>query len=135
MPVRWLQAVIDIPADRFPIASAFWRMVSASEFGEVHPDHDEFIHLVRSDGDMHLELQRTDDDHHGVHLDLLVADIDKVAARSVELGARLGRRPRVARRRARLGWRAVRGSLFRELVFPARHVVRLALLMSAATGS
>ncbi|NNE95835.1 MAG: VOC family protein [Acidimicrobiales bacterium] len=89
MTIRWLQAVIDIPADRFTLAGDFWRKVSASGFGQVHPEHDEFTHLVRPDGDMHLELQRTNDDHLGVHLDLLVDDIDTTASRATELGARI----------------------------------------------
>ena len=93
MTVRWLQAVIDIPADRFAEASEFWRTVSASSFGAVHPDHDEFVHLVPADGDMHLELQRTNDDQLGVHLDLLVEDIDENARRATDLGARLVSHP------------------------------------------
>ncbi len=90
MTVRWLQVVIDIPADRFTAAGEFWRTVSASEFSAVHP---EFVHLVRTDGDMHLELQRTDDDHHGVHLDLLVDDIDANVRRATELSARVVSHP------------------------------------------
>jgi predicted enzyme related to lactoylglutathione lyase len=93
MTVRWLQAVIDIPADRFATASEFWRTVSGSTFGEVHPDHEEFVHLVPPNGDMHLELQRTNDDQHGVHLDLLVDDIDMNARRATDLGARIVAHP------------------------------------------
>lgn len=93
MPVHWLQAVIDIPTDRFAVGSEFWRAVSASSFGEVHPVHDEFVHLVPAAGDMHLELQRTDGALPGVHLDLLVDDIDGDTRRAADLGARPVSRP------------------------------------------
>ncbi len=93
MTVRWLQAVIDIPADHFTEGSEFWRAASASALGAVHPDHDEFVHLVRADGDMHLELQRTADDHLGVHLDLLVDDIGENVRRATDLGARVVSHP------------------------------------------
>ncbi len=91
--VRWLQAVIDIPADRFAEGSEFWRTASASTFGDVHPDHDEFIHLDPPDGDMHLELQRISDGPPGVHLDLLVDDIDGATDRATDLGARVVSHP------------------------------------------
>lgn len=91
--VRWMQAVIDIPADRFAVGSEFWRVVSASSFGEVHPDHDEFVHLDPPAGDMHLELQRIDDGPPGVHLDLLVDDIGAATDRATDVGARVVARP------------------------------------------
>jgi hypothetical protein len=93
MTVRWLQAVIDTPAGHFAAASEFWRTVSASSLGPVHPDHDEFVHLIPAAGDMHLELQRTDDGPPGVHLDLLVDDITESTRRATDLGARLVSHP------------------------------------------
>lgn len=91
--VHWLQAVIDIPADRFTVGAEFWRTVSASTFGEVHPDHDEFVHLVPPAGDMHLELQRIEDGPPGVHLDLAVDDIPAGTERATRLGAHLVAHP------------------------------------------
>jgi hypothetical protein len=91
--VHWLQAVIDIPTNQFGVGSEFWRAVSASSLGEVHLDHDEFVHLEPSAGDMHLELQRTNGGLPGVHLDLLVDDIDDDTGRATNLGARLVSHP------------------------------------------
>ena len=93
MTARWLQAVIDIPAESFEEASEFWRTVSESSFGAVHPDHDEFVHLIPPAGDMHLELQRIDDGPAGVHLDVLVEDIAESARRAIDLGAQLVAQP------------------------------------------
>jgi hypothetical protein len=93
MTVRWLQAVIDIPTSHFGVGSEFWRAVSASSFGVVHPDHDEFVHLEPAAGDMHLELQRTNGGLPGVHLDLLVDDIDGDTRRATDLGAQLVSHP------------------------------------------
>lgn len=87
LAIAWLQAVIDLPADRFAEAGDFWAAITASGRGEVHPDHDEFVHLVPAAGDRHLELQRINDGAARVHLDILVADIAASAAAAVEAGA------------------------------------------------
>lgn len=90
---QWIQAVIDLPASSFERGAEFWRAASASQFGDIHPDHDEFVHLVPSTGDMHLELQRIDDGPAGVHIDLLVEDIGTEADRAVALGAHVLTQP------------------------------------------
>jgi len=87
--VKWVQAVIDLPADRFDAAAEFWRAASGTHFGDIHPDHDEFVHLEPPTGAMHLELQRIDSVRPGAHLDLLVEDIGAEAERAVALGAKL----------------------------------------------
>ena len=93
MEIAWLQAVIDLPADRFEAGGAFWAEVSATRFGEIHPEHPEFTHLVPAEGDMTLELQRLDDGEPSVHLDLCVADIPAWTERAVTTGARLVANP------------------------------------------
>ncbi len=93
--IKWLNAVIDIPADRFDEVGEFWVQLTNSTRGEVHPDHDEFVHLLPESGDMHLELQRINSGPPGVHLDLVVArnDIDALTDKAVRLGARLVSKP------------------------------------------
>jgi hypothetical protein len=89
MEIGWLNAVIDLPADRFDEAGRFWSEVTATRFGEIHPDHDEFIHLLPAAGDMHLELQRLNSGPGRVHLDLVVRDIPAWTGRAEAFGARL----------------------------------------------
>ncbi len=93
MEIAWLQAVIDLPADRFDETGSFWAEVSATRRGEVHPEHPEFTHLVPSDGDMTLELQRLDGGPPSVHLDLCVADIGAWTDRAVSFRAQLVAHP------------------------------------------
>lgn len=93
MDIRWLQAVIDIPAPEFDRAADFWASVTNSTKGDVHPDHDEFMHLTPTSGDMHLELQRIEDGPPSVHLDLLVDDIAAATDEAIFAGATLIARP------------------------------------------
>jgi len=93
MTINWLQAIIDLPRSHFDSGRDFWLAVTGCSAGEVHPDHDEYLHLVPPSGDMHLELQRIDDGPAGAHLDLLVDDIAATAARATELGATVLSRP------------------------------------------
>lgn len=90
---RWIQAVIDIPAQDFLLAASFWADITASELGPVHPDHPEFIHLRPADGDMHLELQRIENGRPSVHLDLLVDDIAAATELAIATGAELVANP------------------------------------------
>ncbi len=87
MELQWLNAVIDLPAERFDEAGAFWVDVSATTRGAVHPEHDEFVHLNPAEGDMHLELQRLSDGPAAAHLDLVVDDIPGWKARALSAGA------------------------------------------------
>ena len=93
MDIKWLEAVIDLPADSFGQASEFWATITNSTKGDVHPEHDEFMHLIPASGDMHLELQRIDDGLPNVHLDLLVEDIAAATDEAVAAGATLVAQP------------------------------------------
>lgn len=93
MDIRWLQAVIDLPAEQFDLAADFWVAATGSRRGDIHPDHDEYLHLIPPTGDMHIEVQRLDDGAARAHLDLLVDDLDVATNRAVELGATLISRP------------------------------------------
>lgn len=87
MEIRWLNALIDVPADEFDATGDFWVAVTGTTRGEVHPDHDEFVHLNPPSGDMHLELQRIDEGPATAHLDLVVDDIPGWRDRAVAAGA------------------------------------------------
>ena len=91
--IQWLNAVIDIPAPHFGVARDFWTTVTKSRTGDIHPDHDEFVHMLPQSGDMHLELQRIEEGPAGVHLDLVVDDIPALTKRAMELGANLVAQP------------------------------------------
>jgi len=93
MEIKWLQAIIDVPADAFELETDFWTSVTGTRRGEVHPDHPEFLHLVPLSGDMHLEMQRLNDGPVSVHLDLQVEDIPAAVDRAVSLGATLVAQP------------------------------------------
>ena len=85
----WLNAVIDLPRERFDEAGEFWVRVTRTTRGDVHPEHDEFVHLNPPAGDMHLELQRIEAGPATVHLDLVVRDIPTATRRAVAAGARV----------------------------------------------
>jgi len=87
MKLIWVQAIIDLPPASFAAGAAFWADVTNSRLGDVHPDHDEYTHLIPETGDMHLELQRIDEGQPSVHLDLLVDDIPSWTERAAALGA------------------------------------------------
>ncbi len=93
MEIQWLNAVIDIPADHFGEASDFWTELTATTLGEVHPDHDEFVHLIPRAGDGYLEMQRIEQGPAAAHLDLVVDDIPAWRDRAVAAGARVVAEP------------------------------------------
>lgn len=89
MDIKWLNAVIDLPSHGFDRVSDFWVEVTATTRGDIHPDHQEFIHLTPESGDMYLELQRLDHGPANVHLDLVVErdQIGPATEEAVEAGA------------------------------------------------
>ena len=93
MDIRWLNAVIDLPVAAFDQAGDFWAAVTNTSKGDIHPEHDEFVHLNPASGHMHLELQRIDSGPAGVHLDLMVDDIPGATDQAVAAGATVVTRP------------------------------------------
>ena len=57
-----MQAIIDVPAETFESETDFWVGVTASSRGDVHPEYPQYLHLKPATGDMHLEMQRLDDE-------------------------------------------------------------------------
>lgn len=86
MDITWLTAFVDVPTDRTGAAASFWAGVTGSELSPWRDD-DQFATLLPPDGDPHLRVQRTLDDHAGVHLDLHVSSIPDGAGHAVTCGA------------------------------------------------
>jgi hypothetical protein len=66
----WLTAFLDLTADEFEPAVAFWRQVTGYELSEPRGERAEFATLSPPTGDAFLRVQRVDDGPSGVHLDL-----------------------------------------------------------------
>jgi len=66
----WLTAFLDLTAEEFEDAVAFWRAVTGYGLSAARGEHEEFATLVPPAGDAFLRVQRIDDGQSGVHLDL-----------------------------------------------------------------
>lgn len=66
----WITAFLDLTADEFEDAVAFWRAVTGYGLSAARGEHQEFATLVPPAGDAYLRVQRIDDGPSGVHLDL-----------------------------------------------------------------
>jgi hypothetical protein len=82
MAVSWLTAFLDLPADEYDVAVAFWRSVTGYGLSAARGAHDEFATLVPPSGDAHLRVQRLDSGQPGVHLDVHAPDHDFEVRRS-----------------------------------------------------
>jgi hypothetical protein len=66
----WLTAFLDLTADEFGPAVAFWRGVTGYDPSPYRGEHAEFATLLPPSGDAFLRVQRVDDGPSHVHLDL-----------------------------------------------------------------
>src|SRR4051794_7730237 len=89
MPVPWVHAFVDVPADRADVAREFWSAVTGWPPGEPWPGHPEFVSLVPPSGAPYLHVQLIGGPSR-VHLDLLGSPVDDVP-RLAGLGAEPGR--------------------------------------------
>jgi glyoxalase superfamily protein len=85
MPVPWLHAFIDVPAERVEAAQAFWSAVIGWPPGDGWDGHPEFMSLVPPTGTPYVHVQSIGGPPR-VHLDL-VGDLDRDVAQLEELGA------------------------------------------------
>jgi hypothetical protein len=90
--VAWLTAFVDVAAERWDAALAFWPAVTGTTLSPVRGPDGRFATLLPADGDPHVRLQRLDDGPAGVHLDLHTADRPALEQRALDLGARLRER-------------------------------------------
>lgn len=89
--VKWLTVFLDLPADGFDQATAFWCQVTGSRLSPFRGERREFATLLPASGDAYLRVQRVGDGG-GCHLDLHVESVDAATARCEELGAVVRRR-------------------------------------------
>ena len=89
MEIKWMHALIDLPAEVYEGAQRFWSAVSDTTLGPINPEHPEYRHLNPSTGDMVLEMQRINDGPPTAHLDLAVNDVPAGAQHAIESGASL----------------------------------------------
>lgn len=82
----WVSAFLDLPADGFEEAVAFWQGVTGYGLSERRGSNGEFATLVPPDGDDYLRVQRIDDGPR-IHLDLHVENPQIAAEAAIELGA------------------------------------------------
>lgn len=83
----WISAFLDLPADAFDGATAFWQDVTDYELSPLRGEHDEFGTLVPPDGDAFLRVQRVERGGPGIHVDLHVTDPRASADHATSLGA------------------------------------------------
>lgn len=86
MPIRWLTAFIDRPADRFEETAAFWCAATASRLSSRRGQRGQFATLLPPDGDAYLRVQQRGAQPR-THLDLHVVDVAGFAEFAETLGA------------------------------------------------
>ena len=90
LPITWMHAFVDVPAEHVDRARAFWSKVTGWPVGDPWPGHPEFASLAPPDGAPYLHVQ-TIGGPPRVHLDL-VGDPDRDTDRLERLGATRGPR-------------------------------------------
>ncbi|HEX2895197.1 MAG TPA: VOC family protein [Marmoricola sp.] len=70
LPVSWMTAFLDLPADEFDPAVAFWQSVTGYALSAYRGEREEFATLVPPRGDAYLRVQQLESGRSGVHLDL-----------------------------------------------------------------
>lgn len=83
----WVSAFLDLPADDFDEAVAFWQGVTGYALSEPRGGDGEFATLVPPDGDDYLRVQRRAEGPGRIHLDLHVDTPAVATEAAVEAGA------------------------------------------------
>lgn len=86
---RRLTFFLDLPADEYAGAVAFWRAATGYGLSEPRGERGEFASLVPPAGDDHLRMQRLADGAAGTHLDLHVDDLSAAVGHALGCGATL----------------------------------------------
>jgi hypothetical protein len=87
VPVAWLTAFVDLPADGHGHGTAFWSAVTRSAVSPVRGPAGEFTTLLPRDGDAYVRVQRRTEGDPGVHVDLHVDDLAAAADAATSFGA------------------------------------------------
>jgi hypothetical protein len=89
-PIRWVTPFLDLPAEGFDTAVAFWAAVTGSTLSAPRGADGEFTTLLPENGDAYLRVQRVREGggrHLDLHIDARVESLIDVAARASALGA------------------------------------------------
>ena len=78
----WLTAFLDLPADEFDAAVAFWQEVTGYSLSAYRGEREEFATLLPAAGDAFLRVQSVESGPAGVHLDLHAPDQEFEVRRS-----------------------------------------------------
>ena len=78
----WLTAFLDLPADEYDEAVAFWRAVTGYDLSPSRGEAGEFATLLPPTGDAYLRVQRVEAGESGIHLDLHAPDQEFQVRRS-----------------------------------------------------
>ncbi|MHB8296686.1 MAG: VOC family protein [Acidimicrobiales bacterium] len=87
MPIRWLAAFFDLPAEALPTSCTFWQRVTGSTLSPPRGSRAEFATLIPEGGDAFLRVQRVDGRGSGYHLDVHVDEVDTVVSQALSLSA------------------------------------------------
>ena len=86
--IRWVNLVIDVPADFLPESTRFWSTVARSTPAVTHEGPHDPVTLVPRSGSPWLRLEGSDADTPTAHLELVTADPGAASAEARRLGAR-----------------------------------------------
>ena len=70
MSLTWLTAFLDLPADEFDEAVAFWQGVTGYALSAYRGEREEFATLLPPAGDAYLRVQQIESGRSGVHVDV-----------------------------------------------------------------
>jgi hypothetical protein len=87
MPVCWMTAFLDFPAETFDCGCAFWQAVTGFTLSPLRGTSDEFATLLPRAGDAYLRVQRAGGGEPGVHLDLHMDNMEAAASQATASGA------------------------------------------------
>ena len=91
MAIRWLTAVLDVPAHRFEPDRRFWEGATAMKAAATKPGREDLTTLVPDTGDAYLAMRHASAEHSGCRLVLHVDDPGGVPEQVVGLGGRVER--------------------------------------------
>lgn len=85
--MRWLQLFLDVPADRWAAALAFWPAATGGTLSAARGEDGQFVTLLPASGTPWVKLQRIPDAAARVHLDLDTVDRPRSIADALAAGA------------------------------------------------
>jgi len=87
MPIRWLTAFFDLPAEALPTSCTFWQQVTGSTLSPARGSGAELATLVPEEGDAFLSVQQVDGRGSGYHLGVHADEVDNLVSQALSLRA------------------------------------------------